>query len=231
MAVKSMVAHAGCGEIARQGELLRQRRLRAMEGGVEAGDLRHRRCSRCDRLDRGEVVRLMQRRKWHQPGECLDHSGVDQHWPSELGAAVNHAVPEGDDRPASQKLASHLQDLGGGGMVIEHAVCPTTLCYHGTRSIHGLEMGRQPDILDLAAKQQGTIVPRLVVRELDARRTRVEDGDATGHGQMLSASVEPPPPDAASWPHFQPVISGMSSPCRAMNSLWSNSLSRIACLA
>jgi hypothetical protein len=48
--------------------------------------------------------------------------------------------------------------------------------------------------------------------------------------QRLSASVERTPPDAAACPHFQPVISGMSSPCRAMNSLCRMSLSWI-CLA
>jgi hypothetical protein len=50
-------------------------------------------------------------------------------------------------------------------------------------------------------------------------------------GQTLSASVERTPAEAASCPHRQPVISGISSPYRAMNSLWSMSLSRIACLA
>src|SRR5271166_2861005 len=50
-------------------------------------------------------------------------------------------------------------------------------------------------------------------------------------GQTLSASVERTPTDAASCPHRQPVISGMSSPYRAINSLWSMSLSRIACFA
>ena len=49
--------------------------------------------------------------------------------------------------------------------------------------------------------------------------------------QTLSASVERTPAEAASCPHRQPVISGMSSPYRPMNSLWSMSLSRIACLA
>ena len=49
--------------------------------------------------------------------------------------------------------------------------------------------------------------------------------------QTLSASVEPTPPDAAACPHFQPVISGMSSPYRAMYSLCSISLLWIACLA
>src|SRR5262249_21044401 len=51
------------------------------------------------------------------------------------------------------------------------------------------------------------------------------------HGQTLSASVERTPAEAASCPHRQPVISGISSPYRAMTSLWSMSLSRIACLA
>jgi len=50
-------------------------------------------------------------------------------------------------------------------------------------------------------------------------------------GQMLSASVERTATDAASCPHLQPVISGISSPYRKMNVLWSISLSRIACLA
>src|SRR5262245_3150509 len=50
-------------------------------------------------------------------------------------------------------------------------------------------------------------------------------------GQTLSASVERTPAEAASCPHLQPVISGISSPYRQMNSLWSMSLSRIACLA
>ena len=49
--------------------------------------------------------------------------------------------------------------------------------------------------------------------------------------QTLSASVERTPAEAASCPHRQLVISGISSPYRAMNSLWSISLSRIACLA
>ena len=51
--------------------------------------------------------------------------------------------------------------------------------------------------------------------------------------QTLSASVECPAVEveAASRPHRHPVISGMSSPYRQMNSLWSMSLSRIACLA
>src|SRR5205814_8938020 len=50
-------------------------------------------------------------------------------------------------------------------------------------------------------------------------------------GQTLSASADRTLAVVASCPHRQPVISGMSSPYRAMYSLWSMSLSRIACFA
>ena len=49
--------------------------------------------------------------------------------------------------------------------------------------------------------------------------------------RTLSASVEREPADDAACPHFQSVISGMSSPYRSMYSLCSISLSRIACFA
>jgi hypothetical protein len=49
--------------------------------------------------------------------------------------------------------------------------------------------------------------------------------------QTLSASVERTAPDVAACPHVQPVISGMSSPCREMYSLCLMSSSRTACLA
>src|SRR5215469_11531103 len=50
-------------------------------------------------------------------------------------------------------------------------------------------------------------------------------------GQTLSASVDRTPAEAASCPHLHPLISGMSSPYRVMNSLCSMSLSRIVCFA
>ena len=54
---------------------------------------------------------------------------------------------------------------------------------------------------------------------------------ADRRAQTLSASVERTAAEAASCPHLHPVISGISSPYRVMNALWSMSLSRMACLA
>src|SRR5262249_20713115 len=63
----------------------------------------------------------------------------------------------------------------------------------------------------------------------------VSDGEHPHAGpraaQTLSASVELEPAAAAASPHFQPAISGMSSPRRLMCSLCCRSLSRMACLA
>jgi hypothetical protein len=138
-------------------------------------------------------VRLVQRRQRHQLGECLDHTGVDPRRLGEFGATVNHAVPEGDDRPAGQKLAAHLHDLGGGGMVVERAAGPSAFRHHGACRVHRLEMGCLPDALDLAAEQQGAVVAGFVQRELDARRAGVEDSDAIGHdssGDDVDAAVD-----------------------------------------
>lgn len=55
----------------RQGEQLRDARLRSVELGVEAGDLRKFRPTRADGADRREVVRLMAGRERDEPFEPL----------------------------------------------------------------------------------------------------------------------------------------------------------------
>ena len=73
-AVKAVALHAGVADLARQRHELGDRRLAAMKAGVEAGDLRHVAAGvRHDRLDRREVVRLMQRRERHQRAQVLEH--------------------------------------------------------------------------------------------------------------------------------------------------------------
>src|SRR6516162_605198 len=73
-AMKSIPANAFLAEVARQGESLGETRLGAVEGGVEAGDLRDLRRSFHDRAHGGEVVGLMQWREWLQLGESGEHS-------------------------------------------------------------------------------------------------------------------------------------------------------------
>src|SRR3546814_7918293 len=90
--------------------------LRAVKGGVEAGDLGNG-CGSCrESTDACEVVRLVQRGQRHEALERAEPAGVDQHGGGEVGAAVHHAMPGRDHR--SEEHTSELQSL----MRISYAV-------------------------------------------------------------------------------------------------------------
>ena len=76
-AVESVAPDTFCGERARNGEQLGQRWLCAMEGCVEAGDLRHAGKALGEGLDAVEVVRLMQRGEHDELFKRLDGSLID----------------------------------------------------------------------------------------------------------------------------------------------------------
>ena len=92
------------GLVVRPGERVEIGELRvgAVEGRVEAGDLRQPRLRLAQRADRGEVVRLVQRGEGDQPLERGEHRLVDQHRPGVLRAAVDHAVADGEQRLARE---------------------------------------------------------------------------------------------------------------------------------
>jgi hypothetical protein len=77
--MEAVAPNALRGELARQCEFLRQRRLAAMECGVEAGDLRHLRSNRADCTDRADVMGLVQ---WGERYQAFEHGhdlAIDQH--------------------------------------------------------------------------------------------------------------------------------------------------------
>jgi hypothetical protein len=133
----------------------------------------------------------MERRQRDQLGEHLHHIGVDPHGLGEFGAAVDDTMAECDDTAAGQKLAPQLHDLCGGGMVNETAG-PTSFRHYGARSIHGLELRYEPNVLDLAAKEQRAVMSDFVEREFYARGTGVKDSEAAGHGDAQAMILAPP---------------------------------------
>ena len=72
------------------------RGLAAVEGGVEAGDLRHARVERHGEADGREIVGLVQRRQRLERREPIEDRGIDQHRPGMAGPAMHHPVA---DRP------------------------------------------------------------------------------------------------------------------------------------
>ena len=75
-AMKAVSLHAGRADLARQRHELRDRRLAAMEAGVEAGDLRHAGQPLRDRFDGRQIVRLMERRQRHQRPKLVENLAV-----------------------------------------------------------------------------------------------------------------------------------------------------------
>ena len=74
-AVEAVALHAGAADLRGQGDELRHRGLAAVERGVEAGDLRHAGEPLRDRLDGGQVVRLVQGSQRHQLPKLLQDLG------------------------------------------------------------------------------------------------------------------------------------------------------------
>src|SRR5215469_14820035 len=68
----------------------------AMEGGIEAGNLRQVRLSSQQRTDRGKIVGLMERRQANVLFELRQYLLVDQNRPVIGGAAMNDTVTNGD---------------------------------------------------------------------------------------------------------------------------------------
>ena len=93
-AVKPVAANALGRQLARQGEFLCQRRLRSVEGRVEAGNLRERGHNGANGADRRDMVGLVQRRERHQHFKCANHPVIDQHRFGVGGAAVHDAMPD-----------------------------------------------------------------------------------------------------------------------------------------
>ena len=178
--MEAVAPHAVRGQFARQGELLGECRLAAMEGGVEAGDLRQVRGCFQNRRDGRQIVRLVQWRERHELPELGEDGCVDPRRRGVGGSAMYDAVAERQHVPAGQQLAPCGHDLVGSAMVIEHAVPPVLFGDERAVCLECLKAGAGADAFDLAVEEFRAVVMGIVDRELDARRAGVEDGNAAG---------------------------------------------------
>jgi hypothetical protein len=110
------------GERARDGIKLRDGGLGAVEGRVEAGDLRQPRPRVADRADPGHIVRLMGGRQRSQRLDRREHAGIDEDGRLKGTAAMDDPVAGADEvhagQPAQrrhQPCCRRLPVAGGGG--------------------------------------------------------------------------------------------------------------------
>ena len=95
--MKAVAAHALVVIGAGQGVGVVDERMAAMEGGVEAGDLRRRRERLPRRLDAGDVVRLVERRERDQRPQLRERRLVDQDRGGVIRPSVDDAVADRGD--------------------------------------------------------------------------------------------------------------------------------------
>src|SRR3954452_20071145 len=95
--MEAVAPHAALPHVARQGEQARDVGLRLVEGGVEAGDLRHPRQAPANDPDRFQVMGLMQGSERHQSLKRLDDSVVDQNRTGKGLATMNDSMPNGGE--------------------------------------------------------------------------------------------------------------------------------------
>src|SRR4029453_4842117 len=99
--MKAVAPHALFFNFVRQGNEVNDRRVRTVETRGETGDLGNIGQTIENCFDRGEVVRLMQRRQRNQFVQLSQDFLSDDNWPSELRAAVHHAMAHAYDLRAS----------------------------------------------------------------------------------------------------------------------------------
>ncbi len=92
--MKTIAAHALGGQRARQGEFLRDGRLRAMKRGIEAGDLRNVRGDATNCTDGADVMGLVQWRERRERLEIGEHPVGDQRWRGIGKPAMHNAVAD-----------------------------------------------------------------------------------------------------------------------------------------
>ena len=149
-AVKAVAADALLVQRLRQREALVDLRLRAVESGVETGDLRHGREGRARGLHPRQVVRLVQRRQRLQRRHRGEDGVVDQHRPGKGRAPMHDAVAHGHHRRAADARQHLLQ-----GLRVRQA-----------RGAKALDLARQQRRRQIAVARKQ--------RELDRRRAGVE---------------------------------------------------------
>ena len=116
--MKAVAAHPLLIECLRNGEMVRDRGMAAVEGGVEAGHLGQLRQASAQDLDRGEIVGLMQGRQRDQGLDPGNDRIVNEDRCGEASAAMDDPMADGRRHLAAKLLRQPVEDMieGGGGI-------------------------------------------------------------------------------------------------------------------
>ena len=156
--------------------------MSSREGPTILGNLRR---SLGNRLDRREVVWLMQRGQWYQLGKLRKHIGIDTNRTGEFRSAMYDTMADSQHWTAGEQLACKSHDLERGAVMVELPLGPTSFGDRPALGIGGLEMCCRTDPFDLSAEKQISAGSFFIEAELDAGGAGIEYGYATRRHQIL----------------------------------------------
>ena len=186
--MKAVAPHPLVVERARQGIAVRMRRPSAVEGGVEAGDLRHPRIELHREADGREIVGLVQRRQRLERRQPVEHRGIDPHRPRMVRPPMHHPVADRPDGEVPER-AHPAEDLARRRRQVGHLRRrEAALDQHRARGVGRPELRPHAHPVDAAAET--ALQPVALDREdLDLR---LEDPALTTRSASTSAVHQRP---------------------------------------
>jgi hypothetical protein len=154
-----------------------------MKGRIEASHLKQVRLTGPQQADRGEVVRLVQRRERDQSLQPLDGLGGRAYWRGVVETPVNYAMAYGREPVVARLLSQKTgQERNGCIMAEGFSRCPSPFADDGACCALGPELRGRIEPLDLPSQEEiKCFVPRHKQRKLDARRTCVDYQNRVTH--------------------------------------------------
>ncbi len=149
--VEAIALHAAAAEIARQRNDFGDHRLAAMEAGIETGDLGHAWQSLGHRIDRVEVVGLMERRERHQRAEIRHDLRRDDGRLRVIRAAVHDAMADAEHAGVTAVARAKPGSEGIERPTTVDAVFQSQVGQASAGLILGGESRRRSDAVDLTA--------------------------------------------------------------------------------
>ena len=126
-----------------------------MKRSIEAGDLRNLRRALHHCTDRGEVVRLMQRRERDKTIERRKQRLIHSHRLRVLHSAMDDAVPDADELRTTRTLAQECEQMPQRSLVAELGTCgPVSRADFDALGVPRDEMRLAEQRLDLSAQAQ-----------------------------------------------------------------------------
>ena len=160
-----------------------------MKTRVKTGNLRDIRQPRGNRIDRRQIVRLMERCQRAKLLQFTNNVPVDLHRRRKERPAMNYPMADPCYRRSGQGLPSHFKDRSHGLELAKPFGGPAAFGEVGPIPIAGRQARRNADLLDLAAQQQWLVALAVIKSEFDARRAGIHYRDAFGHVEFpLSSS-------------------------------------------